>query len=151
MRQISIVAWLMATIASIAGCGGQAVPEGMLELHAVQVTVSQGGSPIPDATVMFQPEDNGQWHASGVTDSDGVAVLRTNNEFDGVPPGEYGVKITKTEAVETGDTEVNDAGETVPVLFTKQLLAEKYASFATSGLKATVSDGPKELEFDLTQ
>jgi hypothetical protein len=123
----------------------------MPSLQEVRVTVLQNGSPVSDAVVMFEPVADGQRHASGTTDAAGVAVMRTDNEFDGVPAGEYAVKISKNETYETGKTEVNDAGESVAVLDTKNLLPEKYASFVTSGLKVTISNEPEEFEFDLVQ
>lgn len=146
MRSLSIAGLVLA-----GGCGGESLPEGMPSLQEVRVTVLQNGSPVSDAVVMFEPVADGQRHASGTTDADGVAVMRTDNEFDGVPAGEYAVKISKNETYETGKTEVNDAGESVAVLDTKNLLPEKYASFATSGLKVTISNEPEEFEFDLVQ
>ena len=151
MRLMVMLSLTIAGLVLAAGCGGQSLPEGMPPLQKVRVTVLQNGSPVSDATVMFQPMADAQRHASGTTNADGVAVMRTDNQFDGVPAGEYAVKISKNESYETGKTEVNDDGETVAVLNTKNLLPEKYASFATSGLKAVVSADSGDFQFDLNE
>lgn len=151
MRSMAMLSLTVAGLVLAAGCGGQSLPEGVPPLQKVRVTVRQNGSPVSDATVVFQPVSNAQRHASGTTDADGIALMRTDNQYDGVPSGDYAVKISKNESYETGKTEVNDDGETIPVLNTKNLLPEKYASFATSGLKATVSAESGDFQFDLDE
>ena len=40
---------------------------------------------------------NAEWGASGRTDASGVAVLRTNVKYPGVPLGSYKVAVSKTD------------------------------------------------------
>ena len=88
-RSASVVAGLVLVFA-MAGCGGAQKPG----LVPVQGTVTQGGSPLSGAEVMFMPKNQGV-PAAGKTDDGGRFELRFSDGRRGALPGSYGVLITK--------------------------------------------------------
>ena len=88
-RPASVVAGLTLVLA-LAGCGGGQKPA----LVPVKGTVTQAGSPVSGADVMFMPKDKGV-PAAGKTDDGGRFELRFSDGRPGALPGSYGVTITK--------------------------------------------------------
>jgi hypothetical protein len=147
----------------LAGCSG---PEGDANRRPTAPTsgvVMYQGKPVADATVSFLAISGDPISAFGLTDAQGKFTMRTYEDGDGAPVGEHQVTITKTEAGKqppgpprTGPDEFDPNkydppgfGVTPPPVV-KHLIPEKYASSATSGLKATVTaDKPNEFTFDL--
>jgi hypothetical protein len=87
---------------SIIGCSTE-TPEGLPSLSPCKITVIQDGQPLPGASVIFLAADNSvstkgkTWTPMGLTDEKGVAVMRTNARYEGVPLGKYKILINKTE------------------------------------------------------
>lgn len=69
------------------GCGGSKLP-------VVSGTVTLGGKPLSDATVIFMPEDQTRSPAQGTTDSSGKFTLEQEADESGIQPGKYTVRIT---------------------------------------------------------
>ena len=142
-----------------AGCsGGPSKPDDMPALTPCTITVTHNGSPVEGASVLLSPK-SGKFSAAGTTDASGKAVMKTNGMYDGVAAGEFLVTVTKLE--DTGyvaPPEPEDPKEwekweeqlkNQPQ--PKNLLPEKYASFGTSELTLTVSEGsPVEQTLELT-
>jgi hypothetical protein len=112
------------------------------------------GQPVVDANVTLAPEGSGR-AAYGKTDAQGWAPLATTNAIDGVLPGSYQVSVIK-QRIEGGMTseesqayfEKNGRGPPPPKVIDE--LPTKYATAATSELKATVNvSGPNEFTFEL--
>ena len=118
------------------GCGRR------VTLIPVTVRVTFDGSPIAGASVLVQPPAGPA--ARGVTDGDGRFVLGTYGKRDGVILGPAAVSISCYERVKQATA---DAGE--PPLG-KNLLPDKYADTATSGLRAVIEPGVEPLDFQLT-
>jgi hypothetical protein len=77
-----------------AGCGATKKPV------KVQGIVTLDGRPVDGATVSFMPLEEGGRNATGLTGSDGVFNLTTDNTGDGAVPGSYKVVISKTPPIE---------------------------------------------------
>jgi hypothetical protein len=131
-----IVFWLTVTVL---GCG----PSGP-ETAEVTGLVTFNGQPLPDAAVVFTP-DNGRL-ASGVTDSEGRFELSTFGENDGALIGKHIVTITANASyiptMWPDPPAPPPKGPKIPA---------RYGSPGQSGLEADVkSGGPNELTFELT-
>ena len=97
MFQRSVVLSTLLLMWSLMGCE-KPLPEGMPELFPVALLVVQDGKPLDTATVRLIPEDrSNRWASGGTTDAQGVAVLYTHGQYEGVPAGEYRVCVAKTE------------------------------------------------------
>jgi hypothetical protein len=99
---LALVAPVLAVLA--AGCNAG--------YSSVEVKVTLDGAPVDGATVTFLPKDmnkKGASQASGVTNSSGVATMKSGNQ-SGVASGDYIVLVTKTESA-TG----MDAGASNPM------------------------------------
>ncbi len=100
--------------------------------YRVTGTVTMKGAPVEGAMVVFLPasEDESARASQAISDSEGRFAMRTHlgkdNYKDGMPPGNYGVTVTKLE--------------TVPDMRRrpKNLLPRKYSSVQTSHLEAAV-------------
>ena len=68
------------------GCGGK--------LPVIQGTITLDDQPLPQATVIFLPDDANESPAQGITDENGRYTLEQDAETDGVQLGEYSVRIT---------------------------------------------------------
>ena len=110
------------------GCGGQKLPDGLPKLYPCKITImDKDGNPMQDVIVSVNPEDSGnRWGASGQTDAQGVATIKTAGQYPGLSSGKYNVTLMKFESVNTGkrDEEGNE------IMDSKSLLPEKYTNFA---------------------
>lgn len=141
--------WLAAVFLLMAGCDRR--PTGRPATAPVTGVVRFNGEAVAGATVGFQADGNGR-SASGITDAQGRYQLSTFARGDGAVPGSYQVIVLKYEVSDnaTGGQEeyVPPQGPTPPP---KHLLPEKYATAKTSGLTATVGNGPNTIDFDLAR
>jgi hypothetical protein len=130
------VALAAAVLVPLASCGSS------VKLYPVRGKVFYDGQPAEGATVVFHrkggPADSPK--PSGTVGADGSFALSTHPHGDGAPAGDYEVIITWYPP--------NSRGAENP----KNKLPARYTDPAQSGLKATVRDGPTELEpFQLTK
>jgi len=99
MKKLLLLFFVFATII---GCSTE-TPEGLPSLFPCKMTVIQDGQPLQGASVIFLAAENSvstnekTWTPMGLTDEKGVAVMRTNARYDGVPLGKYKILINKTE------------------------------------------------------
>lgn len=145
-------------VASIGCTQGPQRPADLPELTPCTITVTHNGSPVEGAGVLLSPK-SGKFSAAGTTDGSGKAVMKTNATYEGVVPGEYMATVKKLEKV---DYVAPPRPEDPSKLFEweeelknqpqpKQLLPEKYGSFASSELTITIADGTPAAEtFELT-
>ncbi|MFM8283308.1 MAG: hypothetical protein ACKOCW_07085 [Planctomycetaceae bacterium] len=151
--------WLVAAIACIAivaaaaGCSG-----GPKRPPTVKVTgkVTMNGTPVPGATVSFQPSATGGRAAVGITDGAGQYVLTTFEAGDGAIAGDYGVAIVKSETGAAAGLSSNaNSDDYVPPEGLKEpppaksLIPPRFGSPRESGLRATVGGGSTTFDFDL--
>jgi hypothetical protein len=72
-------------------------PNDLPELYPCTVEVAFGGEKINDVSVILIPEDkNVSWGASGKTDAEGLAQIKTGMYYSGVPQGKYKIAFVKT-------------------------------------------------------
>jgi hypothetical protein len=111
------------------------------------------GTPVADANLSFQLAD-GSGSAAGVTDSQGRYELTTFAPGDGALPGQYVVAITQFEKPPKGvgvPDDHPDYDPNAPPFVPKNLLPERYAAAHSSGLTATITEGPNEgVNFELS-
>jgi hypothetical protein len=71
-------------------------PEGLPELHPCKITVTFGGEVVEGVNVSLVSVDSSyKWKASGRTDKNGVAEIRTSFAFAGAPVGQFKVGFDK--------------------------------------------------------
>ncbi len=151
------MALAVGVLGFVSGCGTKA-GDNLPARAPAKVTVTYKGAPVADAHVSLLPVQSGGKSAFGTTDQQGVAKLSTFGQNDGALPGEYNVSIrkTKTEGAQAGGDPKDPMAppadpSKVAAPKTLDLLPAKYASAASSGLKAPVTkDGKNEFTFDLT-
>jgi hypothetical protein len=133
--------WLaLGTLSALlSGCGG--APPGPT-LYPVKGKVTLEGSPLPNATVTFQPESGPI--ASGVTDVNGEFTLKTG-AAEGAVAGTHRIAVVATTGEKiTGNPTPDDlaamslTGKPLPQ--PKSLIPERYSKFETSQLTATVTE-----------
>jgi hypothetical protein len=109
--------------------------KGRLPTHPVRGTVHFEGAPVSGAYVVFA---QARGRADAITEADGSFRLSSYGPFDGVPAGEYAVTVVWRKPF------VDAAGNPGP-----NLLPDRYARAATSGLKVTVKPGDNRVDLDL--
>lgn len=81
---------------TLQGCGARAKPADMPALQPCSITFIQEGKPLSGANIILHSSDSDfKWGVGGVTDENGVVVLKTNGFYDGVPVGTYKISLTK--------------------------------------------------------
>ena len=134
-RSVMVIVSLAALIGTV-GCS-RAPRVKRPTTYPVRGTVLLGGTPIAEATVMFNPIAEGGNGAIAVTDADGAYRLTTFVPNDGAMAGEYEVAIVKTVFGQAqGDSPMATSGDP------KNMLPLRYSDGKSSGFKATVSAGP---------
>jgi hypothetical protein len=93
---VVIPIWFLLVIFS--GCN-RGVPSDLPKTYPTSITVIQDGQGLANATVMLNPVDGSQWYASAITDTRGVAELRTQGQYAGVVVGKYKILVSKREVV----------------------------------------------------
>lgn len=74
-------------------------PEDLPELFATEIKVNSHAGPVTDAKITLVPADGSEskWPCGGMTNKQGIAFLKTLDQFTGVPEGHYKVLVEKTE------------------------------------------------------
>ena len=146
---------LVLVVAAL-GCGGgdDSATDRPARTKASGV-VTFKGAPVEGATVTLVPNTKDGQGAFGTTDQEGRFVLGTYEAGDGAVPGEYLVTVKKVEQSGSGSQPTPDDPNYDPTATPeppKNLLPEKYADIAKSGLKATIgTDARDDLNFELVE
>lgn len=133
-------------IAGILGCGKNEDPN-LPKRVPVEVKVMHNNSPAEGAHVTFIPQDPKGKAASGTTDAQGVAQLKTFSDNDGAVPGKYKITVTKMKTEGSAAPPAADpnamptSGTPKAETKTVDLLPPKYKLPASTPLEATVVDG----------
>lgn len=131
----------LALLAASCGDGGPT-------LYPVSGKVLFNGQPVEGATVVFVPvgsDDATALKPSGAVQTDGSFTLSTYPHGDGAPAGDYVVLVTWYPPDARQRVEEEEEAPTPK-------LPARYSDAQQSPLKATVRDGPTELEpFQLTK
>jgi len=136
----------------IAGCGGDKGPA----VYSVTGTVYLDDAPLADCRVIFSPKalgDGTETDASGRTDANGVYKIQTTTgKVDGgTTPGKYAVSFSKSKEIWDGKS-YREGGPpgTPPIKDSRsvEVLPKIYTSQRTSPESATVTNIPKQNQFD---
>jgi hypothetical protein len=115
-----------------AGCGEE---ENRVKTHTVRGKLTDGSKPLAHAQVVFHPvggtAESPKPH--GKTDANGEYTLTTYDGNDGAPAGQYKVSVELWKTVSADAGPVNQ-------------LPAKFADPDKSGLTATVTAGPTDLQ-----
>jgi len=137
---------LSASFLFHAGCGkDHNRPADLPKLYPANITVTQEGNLVEEATVTLISKTPSKYNmSSATTNASGVAILRTYG-FNGVPAGVYTVTVSKT-SVEGAREVTNEYGESVTTggkLY--QYVDHQYTDEASTPFSITVSEkGIKE-------
>jgi hypothetical protein len=128
-RRAALLWMASAAIIVQAGCSGS---DGGTVVRGL---VTMDGKPVTSGGIFFQ--------AAGARPLGGPIGADGNYEYE-LPPGEYQVRIDAPAPVPANHKD----GDPLPQL--PRLAPEKFASFSSSGLTATVAaESPQELNFPL--
>ncbi|QDU63579.1 hypothetical protein Pan216_44600 [Planctomycetes bacterium Pan216] len=131
----------MVLVAS--GCGSSGP-----EIAKTQGRIVYKGAPVPNASVVFLPEDGGPF-ASAETNAEGTYFLTTQSLGSGAVLGKHRIMITEASDELPADLLPEDlAGK--PAKATGPKIPSRYSSESTSGLSATVVEGTNVFDFELT-
>jgi hypothetical protein len=79
----------------LSGCGNNnSRPKDLPPLYPCNLTITQDGQPLAEATVRFVSVDDGKWNPGAFTDAAGHVEMKTYG-FNGVPAGKYKILIEK--------------------------------------------------------
>ena len=131
------------------GCRTEKLPDGMPPLVKFSVTVTQEGIPLPGAVVQFQNERLA-YIIDGITDERGVADLKTEGKYHGIPAGQYKITVVKLIATPSRYGEIAPMTQKERDRWTAQRLSEyrpthslvhhRCSRFETTDLSVCVQD-----------
>ncbi len=101
--------------------------------------VAKDGTPVAEASVVATSPDS-KWASIGLTGPDGIAVMKTNGTYLGVPAGTYKIVVTKYDVI--------DRGESVDPI-EKPVFDQSFASEATTPLELTVETRTNAVTFEV--
>jgi hypothetical protein len=131
----------------LTGCGGEPKPAGLPKLHPVSLKFVQEGEPLDGVAVVLMPQSDSKWASGGVTDTNGVAVLKTHGKFVGVPAGKYKVRVHKQEISGEVSTTTDSTGlTTYGTAKTYDLVNPDYYKPDKTPFEIEVVEGKKQYE-----
>ncbi|HPU08024.1 MAG TPA: hypothetical protein PLO20_15935 [Thermogutta sp.] len=156
--RIAAVLTLVAVTIAIAGCGQK---KGVsFKTVPVTIKLTYKGQPLDGANVQMYPLDPNGRGATGKTDANGAAVMRTFGDAgamaEGAIPGKYKIIVTKVDVPQVSENinyeeySKQQAEQNPYASAPKPLLPTKYSSPQTTPFECEVKDGPNEFSFELT-
>ena len=147
MQKSILVIMGLVTLFLATGCGDK------FKTYPVTGTVTYQGKPVAGATISFNPKVQGQGDDGYArTDQDGVYKLQTQlgKPEGGTTPGEYYVRVTKSESVSTGKGIADSTGNVVEEKRPVSMLPNKYGTALTTPLSFTVEKKKNTYDIELT-
>lgn len=133
--------WLPLAVLLFVGCKAEPLPSWLPELHPVQVKVLQDAAPLPAAVVtLFSSDgvrDSAGLSAGGATGSDGIATIRTQGKYVGVPAGRYKICISR-QIVDASPAASTDPGSEVPNSAPVEVVQRQFREARTSPFEIVV-------------
>ncbi|MDR0337345.1 MAG: hypothetical protein LBI18_09670 [Planctomycetaceae bacterium] len=130
----------------LCGCGGEPRPADLPALHPCFITINVDGKPLEGASVDLHAETPSKWFAFGITNQNGLAVMKTQSKYLGVISGKYVVTVIKegNDPNWTADPDRPDLD--IPVV---SFVAAQYADPTRSPLQCVVEEGKNQFQFNL--
>jgi hypothetical protein len=126
------------------GCVKNKAPSDMPSLQPCTIIVTIDGKPLANASVHCQPNDNGKWYGSGITDNNGVAKILTLSRYSGLTTGDYVVSVVKKIPDPNWTPKPEEGHPNISVI------DEKFGDETTSPLKCTVTTGKNQFQLEVT-
>ncbi len=142
MRSIS-TSHLLLMMLFVIGCGGDG-----LRRVPIEGMIKSQGNPIDNATVQFTPKSGTPGEgAIGMSDASGkFTVISSRRDDSGVPPGKYGVRVSRLVdakgnplPVDATQADYPDAKESIPAPY----------SAPASPIEVTISEKGGLIEIDI--
>ena len=147
MKRICAVALCALLAISSFGCKDKSRPADLPEdMSPCEITITQEGTPLAGATVDLQYTTNVKYNTSGVTDENGVAIMKTYG-YAGAQQGTAKVRVDKL--VTEGASEAEEYGEAGNLGQDFHLVDKKYRSFDTTDLEITIGKENSKESFDV--
>jgi len=127
----------------VCGCSGPSQPDGLPNRVPLEITLTQDGKPLQEATVQLVSPDV-PWAVTGNTDAHGTAKMVTHGQFAGVPPGPYKVVVIKRDVESTPADD-----RKTQTLKIYSLVDPKLSDRQTTPLELTVEKGKKTATLEL--
>jgi hypothetical protein len=117
----------------LSGCGNDSSrPKDLPPLYPCNLTITQDGQPLVEATVRFVSVDDGKWNPVAFTDAAGHVEMKTYS-FNGVPAGKYKVLIEKEVKENVVEVKNEVTGATEEKSYTLyRIVDEKYSDAKTT-------------------
>jgi hypothetical protein len=148
LKQIFIFFFLTMIIFS--GCQQESQPTDFPKIYPCKITITQNKVPVENIQIsLYDNHISNKWSIGGITNTSGVAVIRTHGQFAGVPSGKFKVVLSKIES--EGETEVNESmttrkSETVRIY---SLIDKKYLEESTTPLEIIVENKSVSETFEI--
>ena len=97
MKNTAICLVILLLFSVFIGCGKRY--PGKEKLYPVSITVTDSNVPLDLASVVLLREGGEVINAGGLTDESGVATIKTDVEWNGIPAGKYLITINKLPSV----------------------------------------------------
>lgn len=144
MKQTLIIS---ACLLGFVGCAESNRPADLPPLTPCTLTVTQGGTPLSDAMLIFHRSDettDKNWIFMGTTDSAGVCVPAAIGQYPGLLPGQYRVTVRKVW-MEPRDDLSEAIAEKLPAALEVLLVDAKYTDAAKTPLAIEVKAKEKNV------
>ena len=140
-RQLFSVVVLLSFL--MFGCGHDG-PADLPRLYPCKIKiVDKSGDAVEDASVVAINSDS-KWASIGQTGSDGIAVLKTNGTYPGVPVGMYKILVTKYSVTVTAKSSDPEQGDEVA----ETLVFDKsFSDESTTPLQLTMEAKSNDVTF----
>ncbi|MDR3196596.1 MAG: hypothetical protein LBU34_01900 [Planctomycetaceae bacterium] len=120
------------------GCGGNR-PDDLPQLYPCKIKILFKNEPQTGTSVSLVSQDN-KWGAIGVTGNNGVAEMKTQGVYPGVPAGRFKVLVSRYEVTSRGDEIPPDE---------KMLFNTVFANIESTPLECTIEKKNNELTFEV--
>jgi hypothetical protein len=120
------------------GCGGNR-PDDLPQRYPCKIKILFKNEPVTDASVSLVNSDS-KWGAIGVTGNNGIAEMKTQGVYSGVPIGRFKVLVSKYEITSHGDKIPPDE---------KMLFNAVFVNVESTPLECTIEKKNNELTFEV--
>jgi hypothetical protein len=128
----------MFVLTLFSGCSGNR-PDDLPQLYPCKIKILFKNEPVAETSVSLVSSDS-KWGALGVTGNSGVAEMKTQGVYPGVPAGQFKVLVSKYEITHRGDEIPPDE---------KMLFNSVFVNTESTPLECTIEKKNNELTFEV--